>query len=55
MNNAAEAYLAEASRRLASVRAGQEDAFAAAIDAMQRAVAGDRLIYLFGTGHSHNQ
>jgi len=53
MSSAAEAYLAEASRRLASVRTGQEDAFAAAIEAMQRAAAGDRLIYLFGTGHSH--
>jgi len=53
MNSMAETYLAEAAERLGSIRTGQESAFAAATDTMQRAAAGGRLIYLFGTGHSH--
>jgi uncharacterized phosphosugar-binding protein len=53
MSQTAAAYLAEAARRLATIRDGQEAAFEAAASAMQRAAADDRLIYLFGTGHSH--
>lgn len=46
-------YLAEASERLAHVCDGQEEAFAAALDAITAALRADGLIYVFGTGHSH--
>lgn len=47
------AYLAEASARLAHVCDGQDEAFAAALDAITGAIRADGLVYIFGTGHSH--
>lgn len=53
MTTAAFAYLAQAATALAGVAKGQEAAFDAASSAITQALAADRLIYLFGTGHSH--
>jgi uncharacterized phosphosugar-binding protein len=46
-------YLAEAAKRVGSILEGQEQAFEAAVSMLKRCVESDRLIYLFGTGHSH--
>jgi len=53
VTTAAFAYLAQAAAALAGLAEGQEVAFDAASGAIARALATDRLIYLFGTGHSH--
>lgn len=47
------AYLDQASTALAHLLDKQEAAFEAAAAALAAALAADRLIYLFGTGHSH--
>jgi uncharacterized phosphosugar-binding protein len=47
------AYVREAARRLEALLEGQEEAFAAAAEAVKTCVAGDGLVYLFGSGHSH--
>lgn len=46
-------YLAELSTRVGSIFAANASAIAAASDAIEAAAAADRLVYLFGTGHSH--
>jgi uncharacterized phosphosugar-binding protein len=53
MTTAAFAYLAQAAAALAGLAEDQEAAFDAASSAITQALAADRLIYLFGTGHSH--
>lgn len=53
MTESAFAYLALAAEALAKLHIGQEAAFDAAADAITTALSADRLIYLFGTGHSH--
>jgi uncharacterized phosphosugar-binding protein len=53
MTEAAFAYLALAADALAKLHVGQEAAFDAAAGAITAALCEDRLIYLFGTGHSH--
>ncbi|WP_092499724.1 SIS domain-containing protein [Faunimonas pinastri] len=51
--NGMKAYLADAAGRVATVVDGQEDAFEAAAAALVRTIRDDRLVYVFGTGHSH--
>lgn len=53
MTHAAFAYMAQAAGALARIGDGQEAAFDAASAAIAKALKEDRLIYLFGTGHSH--
>lgn len=53
MPNAALAYLAQAAEMLTHLPQGQEAAFAMAAAKVADALRADRLIYLFGTGHSH--
>ncbi|MCB8881232.1 SIS domain-containing protein [Acidisoma cellulosilytica] len=53
MTEAAFSYLALAADALATLHQGQENAFDAAAGAITQALVADRLIYLFGTGHSH--
>jgi uncharacterized phosphosugar-binding protein len=49
----ARAYLDAAIHAIERVRDGQAEGIAAAVAACILAARGDRLIYLFGTGHSH--
>jgi uncharacterized phosphosugar-binding protein len=49
----AKLYLEGAARLVGSLLDGQEEAFDSAADAVKRCMAGDGLVYLFGTGHSH--
>lgn len=53
MTTTATAYLAELSARIAALHDRQAEAFEAAVRACVAAAASDRLIYIFGTGHSH--
>ncbi len=53
MTASAAAYLREAAKWLDTLMTGQEKAFEAATAAIAKAIADDKLIYLFGTGHSH--
>ena len=46
-------YLNELASRTAKVFAANAKAIAAAVEAVEAAVAADRLVYLFGKGHSH--
>jgi uncharacterized phosphosugar-binding protein len=46
-------YLKGAAQLVSSLLEDQEERFAAAAEALKRCMAGDGLIYLFGTGHSH--
>ena len=53
MTQAAWSYLALAADALAKLHDGQEQVFEAAAKAVTEALMADKLIYLFGTGHSH--
>lgn len=49
----ADLYLADLAARIAALGSRLADPMARAVDAMVAAVSADRLIYIFGTGHSH--
>ena len=51
--DAARAFLAQAATAISGLVVSQEKAFEAAASVMTEAMRLDRLIYLFGTGHSH--
>ncbi|WP_284946964.1 sugar isomerase domain-containing protein [Acidisoma cladoniae] len=51
--SAARAFLDQAAAALSGLFASQTEAFEAAATAITAAIRQDRLIYLFGTGHSH--
>lgn len=53
MTTTATTYLADLSARIASLFERQAAAFEAAVAACVAAARADRLIYIFGTGHSH--
>ncbi|MGF1626179.1 MAG: SIS domain-containing protein [Alphaproteobacteria bacterium] len=53
MTATADAYLADLAARIARLRTDAADALGRAADAVEAAVRADRLVYVFGTGHSH--
>lgn len=53
MIETAERYFAEVLERLAALRESQADAMERVATALVDAARADRLVYLFGTGHSH--
>lgn len=53
MNPVADAYIAELVARLEGLRAALAPQMEAAVEAIVAAARADRLVYVFGTGHSH--
>lgn len=53
MASVADAYLAEIAERLGALRSSQAEAIARGSEAIVAAGEADRLVYVFGTGHSH--